>query len=844
MPEILGQPALVFARLSGIENVNDLFCYTLELKTPDARNLLHGPAVELNMEAMQGKEFTVEIELDGNGTGLDGSIGRGTRQITGIVTEVRGPLCVENAILYRLTLRPWLWLASLNKNYRIFQQKNVVEIVESVLSEYIFPIENRLIGAVGPQYPVREYQVQYGESDYQFVRRLLAEWGISFFFEHSDCHHRLVLTDGNGAFRNTASPAYHTIKWYPSSDRIDEEHLYEFEVVDRLVAGRWTHTDYDHGKPRADLAISTSAPRKTSHAEQEIYDWPGDYAQPKTGNDPWDEGDMLARIRMEAVRQHGVRVRGKGNVRALIPGCSFNLARFVKRDANREYVVHATRLLIEDIGERTGTEQRWHCEVDFEAQPSNALLRPERVAKPYIHGTLMARVVGPDNQEIWCDDIGRVKVQFPWDREGQNNENSSCYLRTTEFASGDSFGAQFVPRIGQEVTIGFVGGDPDRPYIVGPVNNRLNLPPWSLPSQHALSGYASKEHYAEGRNHLLFDDTQGQQQVQLASDHEHSLLALGHNVRVPNAVGRKDKRGEGFELRTDGRGSIRAQGLLITTEARRKAEGHVLSMQETIRRLEQALAEARNVLEASVAALAQTSEQKDVAQAIAEQNASILGSSEAMGELSTPMMVLASPAGIASTTPKTTHLHSGDHTALTTGQHLSMSAGASIVGSAVQGVSLCGHNADVRLVARKGKVAVEAQGNAMEVVAQQALRIASTEGRVEITAAKEIVFNVGGTYYRMTPDGIESGTSGGWSVYAGSRTLTGPKTSSIAMPSFGQGYSGHYKLHWAGTDQIAPYQPYRITRADGSVFEGVTNARGETGLRLAEFSETLKIEIL
>ncbi|WP_370565967.1 DUF2345 domain-containing protein [Cupriavidus sp. UME77] len=308
--------------------------------------------------------------------------------------------------------------------------------------------------------------------------------------------------------------------------------------------------------------------------------------------------------------------------------------------------------------------------------------------------------------------------------------------------------------------------------------------------------------------------------------------------------GRKEKRGEGFELRTDDKGAIRADGMLITTEARRKADGHVLAMQETIRRLEQALAEARNVLDASVAALAQTDEQKNVAQAIAEQNDAIKGTGEALGELSQPMMVMASPAGIASTTPKTTHLHSGDHTALTTGKHLSISAGHSIVGSAAKGVSLCGHTEDVKLIARKGKVAVQAQDNEMEVVARDTLKVTSTEGRIEVTAAKEIVFNVGGTYYRMTPSGIESGTSGAWTVRAGSKQLTGPKTASVPMPSFGKGYEGFYKLHWDGTDHLAPHQSYRITRADGSLIEGVTNAQGETALKLAEFGETVKIEII
>lgn len=842
LPELLGQPLLVFSRLSGTEGINSLFEYELELTTPDDRNALYGPAGNLDMQGMQGKELTVSIALDGSGTGLAGGFGEGTREITGLVTHICGPFYEHPRIRYRLTLRPWLWLATLTSDIRVFQNKNVLEIVEEVLSHYTYPVERRLLDS---QYPRREYQWQApGETDYQFVRRLLAEWGINFHWEHSGCHHRMVLTDGIGAFRNIPSPAYHTISWYPSADRVDEEHLYEFEMHDRLVTGAWAHGDYDFNQPRANLNLTAEDARDTSHSTFERYTWPGDYSQPATGNDVRHEGSMLARINLERLRQHGVRVCGKGNVRAMTPGHTFTLKRFVRDEGNREYLIFATRLLVEEVGEFAGSGQQWRCEVAFEAQPTSELFRPERVAKPVIGGHHTARVTGPKNQEIWCDKWGRVKCQFAWDRHGHDDENSSCWIRVLNFSSGDRFGDAHLPRIGQEVIVIFLGGDPDNPIIVGPINNQANLPPWNLPNQHALSGYQSKELFGGGRNHTLYDDTQGQQQVQVASDYQNSLLALGHNVRVSNWQGRKDKRGEDFELRTDGKGAIRSNGLLITTESRRKAEGHVLSMQETIRRLEQALAEARNVLDASVVALAQTDEQEDVALAIEEQNDAIRGTGEALGELSQPMMVMASPTGIASTTAKTTHVHSGDHTALTTGRHLSMSAGQSIVGSAGRGISLCGHTDDVKLIARKGKVAVQAQGNEMEVVARDTLKVTSTEGRIEVTAAREIVFHVGGTYYRLTPNGIESGTSGAWVVHAGSRQLSGPKTASVSMPSFGKGYEGFYKLHWDGSDHIAPYQRYRITRADGRVIEGVTNAEGETALKLAEFGETVKIEIL
>ncbi|QQX82976.1 phage late control D family protein [Cupriavidus necator] len=372
MPRILGQVALTVARVQGTEDLNSLFTYTVDLKTPDEQHRLSGPAANLNLAAMQGKELTLEIELDGAGTGLAGHLGAGTREITGIVTQVEGPIPEGHHFVYRLTLRPWLFLATLTSDFKIFQQKTVVEILQDLLADYSFPVENRLDAA---RYPTREYQVQYGETDFEFFERLTQEWGISYGFEHSGGHHRLVLTDGNGAFRRFASPAYHTLTWRPSSDRADAEHLYDFHVQDRLVSGKWTSNDYDFLKPRADLSVATHDPRDTAHAEGEIYEYPGDHAQPATGNDPWREGDMLARIRMEAIRQHGSRVYGAGNVRAVVPGCTFTLKGFTQTAANREYLVFGTTLELEDVAEASGQGQQWRCEVEFQAQSTAEIFR-------------------------------------------------------------------------------------------------------------------------------------------------------------------------------------------------------------------------------------------------------------------------------------------------------------------------------------------------------------------------------------------------------------------------------------------------------------------------------------
>ncbi|WP_439687626.1 type VI secretion system Vgr family protein [Cupriavidus oxalaticus] len=554
LPQILGQVALTVSRVQGTEGLNSLFTYTVEVKTPDELHRRPGPAANLDLAAMQGKELTLEIELDGAGTGLAGHLGAGVREITGIVTQVEGPRPDERHYVYRLTLRPWLFLATLTSDFKVFQQKTVVEILQDLLADYSFPVENRLDVA---RYPTREYQVQHGETDFAFFERLTQEWGISYFFEHVDGHHRLVLTDGNGAFRRFASPAYHTLSWRPSADRADAEHLYGFHVQDQLVSGKWTSTDHDFVKPRADLSVASHDPRDTAHAEGEVYDYPGDHAQPATGNDPWREGDLLARIRMETIRQHGSRVWCQGNVRAVVPGCTFTLKGFAQAAANREYLVFGTMLDLEEVAEASGAGQQWRCEVEFQAQSTASIFRPERTRpKPRTYGPQTATVVGPETEQVWVDAFGRIKLQLHWDRIGRRDANSSCWVQVSQAWQGDQFGASHIPRIGQEVIVAFTHGDPDCPIVTGRMPNRVNLPAWVLPGQHALSGFRSKELSGERHNTFVQDDTQGEIQTQLGSDHQASLLSLGYITRIPGADGRRDKRGEGFELRTDGWGAM------------------------------------------------------------------------------------------------------------------------------------------------------------------------------------------------------------------------------------------------------------------------------------------------
>lgn len=765
--------SLTLSRVKGRDGINTLFAYELELKTPDHQHAWFGPESNLDLKAMQGKEFTVEIELEGTGTGLVGNAGAGTREVTGLVHDVRGPFIVGRQVAYRLRLRPWLWLATLTTDYKIFQQKTVVEILDDLLADYTFPVEKRLDVA---RYPKRAYQVQYGETDFAFFKRLTEEWGISWFFEHSDGKHRLVLADGNGAFRRFTSPAYHTLRWYRSADRIDEEHLFDFQIVDKLVSGKWTTNDYDFVKPRADLTVGTADPRETAHATGEMVEWPGTHAQPATDNDPWREGDMLSRIRIESIRQHGSRAKGRGNLRGVVPGCIYKLVNHPGKQANREYLVIATTLDIEDVAEASGQGQQWRCEVSFDAQPASGIFRPDREqTPPRTFGPQTATVVGPANQELWIDQFGRVKVQFHWDRVGQRNEHSSCWVRAASNWQGDNYGAIHLPRIGQEVIVDFLTGIADCPIITGRVANRVNTTTWDLPAQHALSGFRSKELFGERHNTFVQDDTQGQIQTQIASDHQASMLSMGYMVRIPDHDGRKDKRGEGFDLRTDGWGAARAgAGLLITTEARHKAQSHHKDLNEAAERLRNGAGIQHSLGEAADVQQALDGEQVAVADAVKAQQDAIQGSGE-QGKLSRAALVCASPAGIAATAGHDIHLHSATHTALSTGGHLALATGKSFLASATERIVLFARRRGLRCVAAKGRVQVQARSDDIEAIAQKVLRLISAQERIEISSPTGITLNAAGSYLKVNGSSIEYGTPGTWKAHAAAHDLPGPK---------------------------------------------------------------------
>ncbi|MET3108156.1 type VI secretion system secreted protein VgrG [Oxalobacteraceae bacterium GrIS 2.11] len=839
-------------RLRGTEGINQLFDYRLTLQTSDRA------AANLDLDSVIGKEITCLIELEGSGSGSHRNLGAGTREISALVTAARFITTDNRHTVVEFTLRPWLHLATLTADCKVFQNQTAVQTILAVLSDYPFVVDKRLIET----YPQRDYSVQYNETDYAFVTRLMQEWGINYHFEHSKGVHRLILSDYNGAFPE-ASPACATIPCYPPGYKIDCDYIHAFSPEHKLTVGTVASRDYDYTRSRATMDASYSDPRPTGQNRQELYYWRDadrgtNYSQPNAGcdgqaNQTNEQGRQLARLRLQEQRQHGQRARGSAYLRGLPAATSFTLSEHPHRAANVTYLVLTTDFLLENVGEesqaRSRTESQiergvWKVQTDFTAQPINAVLRPDLTqAKPRSLGPEVAMVTGPDKNtaanNLYTDQYGRIKVQFPWDRYGKGNQNSSCWVRVALPWAGNQQGQQAIPRTGQEVFIKFLGGDPDQPICCGSLHNQMNMPPWQLPAQQALTGLRSRELNDEGggnassgrSNHLILDDSKDAIQVQLKSDHDHSQLSLGMITRIEDNQGRTDLRGQGFELRTDGHGALHAKnGLLVSTEARVRAESHITSLDETAQRFSKAHQQHDTLANAAQQAGAQEqSDQAQVARDLQRQNNEIAGNGNAnlksgqFPELTAPHVVVASPAGIASTTAGSTQQHSAQHHAITAEQHISLSSGNSVLASVRDAIRLFACKAGLKLVAAAGDIDIKALQQSINVVAK--LNMSGTAETITVNASKAVVVNGGGSYTRWTTAGIEQGTNGDHIVHAAAHRIREPKCMPAHSATEITPYNEMFVLREQNGRPVSNFA-YAIQTPSGEIVSGRTDSKG------------------
>lgn len=491
----LGEDKLLFYRMHANERLGTLFEYDLEVLSDD-------PAVKPS--DLLGKSVTVRLHLP------DDSY----RYFNGFVSRFGHYGTIDKFPYYRLSLRPWLWFLTRNTDCRIFQRKSVPDIVKDVMREKGFSdFKEELSG----NYRTRDYCVQYRESDFNFISRLLEEEGIYYFFKHEDGKHTLVLADSLGAHSSVSG--YADIPYFDpgNPERRKRDHIFEWSFRQEVQPGKFTLTDYDFTKPKADLQVKSSVQRDHAHADYECYDYPGEYVE--TG-----DGDGYVRCRIEELHAGFEQGSGKGNARGLATGALCKLTDHPRDDQNRDYLVTSAEYQLKSdqyfaVGSGTD-EDIFHCA--FTAIEQNTPFRPPRSTnKPIVQGPQTAVVVGPSGDEIYTDQYGRVKVQFHWDRLGKKDQDSSCWVRVSHPWAGKNWGMIAIPRIGQEVVVDFLEGDPDQPIITGRVYNADQMPPYALPANATQTGIlsrSSKGGSGANCNELRFEDKKGAEQVYLHAE--------------------------------------------------------------------------------------------------------------------------------------------------------------------------------------------------------------------------------------------------------------------------------------------------------------------------------------
>ena len=814
-------------RLTGREGLSKSFRYELSCLCADAH---------LELKELLGQGIEVSLLL------ADGS----QRLYTGLVTQAQHKGADGGFARYDLTIEPALAALDQRRNSRVFQDQTVPDIVAAILDEHLAAnpalaksFQHR--ADLDRTYPVRSYCLQYRESDRAFIERLLAEEGISYRYTHGedDTSHRaadstpdsaplhtLVLFDRNASLPDHPQDTlrFHRTDGIETADAIDT-----WEGSRRLQSGQTQLTTYDYQTvsqyPGTDPSRNRQGDAATDlTASLEDYD-------PQTGYYGSDPDDMAryAELRQQAKDLAGKTFAGEGSVRGLVPGHRFQLADHPIHDQDapedRSFVVTDLDFQAEnnltqeaqsslgsllapslsntpDAAQNTPPYRNTFNAVRRDIPLVPAYHRTEH-QKPTARGLTTATVVGPAGEEIYTDEHGRIKIQFHWQRPqdhpqgGANlDDHSSTWVRVAMPSAGAQWGSQYIPRIGQEVVIDFIEGDIDRPLATGVVYNGSHRPPTfsgagQLPANKTLSGHKSKEYKGSRYNELLFDDSTGEIRTKLSSEHGKSQLNQGYLIH-PRTDGKGDPRGEGFELRTDEAGALRAaKGILISAWQRLNASGKQLSREETLGLMEQSLALFKQLGEYAQQHQADPIDpepHQQLNQAVTDWEQGSNTQKDGSGQGGTPAIAITAPKGIHTSTPESQVSYAGKNIDTVAQQHLQQTAGQRYNLNAGKGISLFAHAEGLKAIAHHGPLLLQSQHDDTVVNAEQNIRMTASQGKISLMA-QEKVSNIiaSGAYVTLDGPNINFGGPGGFTIKAAAHNWIGPSSMVPDLPAFSEG---------------------------------------------------------
>lgn len=742
------------------------------------------------------------------------------RTLHGVITGFKHLSSSQDEARYEVRLEPRMALLTRSRQNAIYQNQTVPQIVEKILRERHQMRGQDFVFNLKSEYPAREQVMQYGEDDLTFVSRLLSEVGIWFRFA-TDARLKIEVIefydDQSGYERGLTLPLRHPSGLFDG----ETEAVWGLNTAYSVVEKNVTTRDYNYRTATAEMMTEQhDATGGDNTTYGEAYHYADNFLQ-KGDKEAAESGAFYARIRHERYLNEQAILKGQSTSSLLMPGLE------IRVQGDDAPAVFRKGVLITGVTASAARDRSY--ELTFTAIPYSERYgyRPALIPRPVMAGTLPARVTSTVKNDIYAhiDKDGRYRVNLDFDRDAWKPGYESLWVRQSRPYAGDTYGLHLPLLAGTEVSIAFEEGNPDRPYIAGVKYD-------SAHTDHVtIQNYKRNVLRTPANNKIRLDDERGKEHIKVSTEYGgKSQLNLGHLVDAG-----KQQRGEGFELRTDMWGAVRAKkGIFISADAQDKAQGQVLDMTDALAQLR----EAQSLVEALCSAT-------EVAKAeLADLQTQKVMMSEALEELKKSAMLLSAPEGIAQVTPKSLQLSAGENIISTSGKNSDFSVLKKFTVAAGETVSLFAQKLGIKIFAGKGKVEIQAQGDEMLIDALKDIRISSSEGRILISAKNEIILTSGGGYIRIgdgtvecaAPDKIiERGAV--WQKFSG-------QSISQAMQQWDSAdFAVTPEILWQQTGKPAKNQKVQVTRGDGSVVEMTTDEQGRLPIQSGLFVESIKIDL-
>ena len=793
---------------TGHEQLSSPFRYDIEFTSTDKAIepesvLMQDGAFSLSAPPVQG--MPVQVPL---------------RTLHGVITGFKHLSSSQDEARYEVRLEPRMALLTRSRQNAIYQNQTVPQIVEKILRERHQMRGQDFVFNLKSAYPSREQVMQYGEDDLTFVSRLLSEVGIWFRFA-TDARLKIEVIefydDQSGYERGLTLPLRHPSGLFDG----ETEAVWGLNTAYSVVEKNVTTRDYNYRTATAEMMTEQhDATGGDNTTYGEAYHYADNFLQ-KGDKEAAESGAFYARIRHERYLNEQAILKGQSTSSLLMPGLE------IRVQGDDAPAVFRKGVLITGVTASAARDRSY--ELTFTAIPYSERYgyRPALIPRPVMAGTLPARVTSTVKNDIYAhiDKDGRYRVNLDFDRDAWKPGYESLWVRQSRPYAGDTYGLHLPLLAGTEVSIAFEEGNPDRPYIAGVKHD-------SAHTDHVtIQNYKRNVLRTPANNKIRLDDERGKEHIKVSTEYGgKSQLNLGHLVDAG-----KQQRGEGFELRTDMWGAVRAKkGIFISADAQDKAQGQVLDMTDALAQLR----EAQSLVEALCSAT-------EVAKAeLADLQTQKVMMSEALEELKKSAMLLSAPEGIAQVTPKSLQLSAGENIISTSGKNSDFSVLKKFTVAAGETVSLFAQKLGIKIFAGKGKVEIQAQGDEMLLDALKDIRISSSEGRILISAKNEIILTSGGGYIRIgdgtvecaAPDKIiERGAV--WQKFSG-------QSISQAMQQWDSAdFAVTPEILWQQTGKPAKNQKVQVTRGDGSVVEMTTDEQGRLPIQSGLFVESIKIDL-